>query len=170
MRSQRSSALAAQSSSLPVLGGSPFAHSGPAFLQPEPSCEPRLAQLSALPEDSARPRPSEKRDPAMVEPDARRVLACGCLRAGAPSAGKCTSRGRRGASPGATLPSRRAGDRLCRLLLALARRHWRLHHPARDAHRVLACNCHRARAPSAATCISRGCGRLPAPWGWAVAG
>ena len=44
----------------------------------------------------------------MVEPDARRVLACGCLRAGAPSAGKCTSRGRRGASPGATLPSRRA--------------------------------------------------------------
>ena len=44
----------------------------------------------------------------MVEPDARRVLACGCLRAGAPSAGKCTSRGRRGASPGATLPPRRA--------------------------------------------------------------
>ena len=34
-----------------------------------------------------------------AEPDARRVLACGCLHAGAPCAGKCTCRGRHRALP-----------------------------------------------------------------------
>ena len=126
---------------------------------------PRQAQLSALPEE---------RDPGKARPGDGGARRAARARVRLPPRWRAqrwkvheprTARSFPGCDS-ATPP----GDRLCRLLLALARRHWRLHHPARDAHRVLACNCHRARAPSAANCISRGCGRLPAPWGWAVAG
>ena len=126
---------------------------------------PRQAQLSALPEE---------RDPGKARPGDGGARRAARARVRLPPRWRAqrwkvheprTARSFPGCDS-ATPP----GDRLCRLLLALARRHWRLHQPARDAHRVLACNCQLARAPSAANCICRGCGRLPAPGGWAVAG